>query len=438
MKEKDGLSKNEVYDKLRMDPNFRQEVALSLERASMDDQGLLMKLSDSYHEIINILNNYLDISEDHKTIATLWILGTWFHKEFNSYPYLFINAMKGSGKTRFLKLIESLCYNGKLTNNMSEAVLFRTAENHTILIDEFEGVGGKNANVLRELLNSAYKKGAKVERMKKVKTKEGEQQKVEEFNLYTPVAMANIWGMNEVLGDRCLALILDKSSCPRVTSLIENFDDDEVIQYFRSQLSVYLVKLCSYFAKNSIQQKWNYYVNTKHTTTYTTYNTYNTHTTFNLTSEEIEFFEKISDLNINGRYLELFFPLFIIARSIDPGVVKDILHIASNYIKEKKTDETLESRDVSLLHFIAKKEPLPFYSVLELTKEFKMFFQGEESEEDRWLNSKWLGRALKRLNLVLEKRRMSHGIEVRLKINEANKRVKMFKEVDNEEGNKEG
>ena len=43
--------------------------------------------------------------------------------------------------------------------------------------------------------------------MKKKKTIEGEQQVVEEFEPYRPIIMANIWGMDEVLGERCIQLI---------------------------------------------------------------------------------------------------------------------------------------------------------------------------------------------------------------------------------------
>ena len=41
-------------------------------------------------------------------------------------------------------------------------------------IDEFEGVGGKEKTAIRELLNSSYKRGTKIFRMKKQKTKDKE------------------------------------------------------------------------------------------------------------------------------------------------------------------------------------------------------------------------------------------------------------------------
>jgi len=59
----------------------------------------------NYDYIIKILKNYLDLKEHYYQIITIWILGSYLHNNFESYPYLFFNAMRGSGKTRALKII---------------------------------------------------------------------------------------------------------------------------------------------------------------------------------------------------------------------------------------------------------------------------------------------------------------------------------------------
>ena len=71
--------------------------------------------------------------------------------------------------------------------------MFRTSG--ALAIDEFEGVSRKGGENLRELLNSAYKRGAKVKRMKQQKTESGTEMVVEEFDVYRPIVLANIWGM---------------------------------------------------------------------------------------------------------------------------------------------------------------------------------------------------------------------------------------------------
>ena len=50
-------------------------------------------------------------------------------------------------------------------------------------------------------------------------------------------------------------------------------------------------------------------------------------------------------------------------------------------------------------------------------------------DEGKWLNSRWVGRALKRLKLTSSKRRLSRGVEVTLDINRAREKLKLFKDV---------
>ena len=129
------------------------------------------KLYICYKNIVDVLREYIDMEEKYYRIVALWIIGTYSHQSFITYPYLFINATKGSGKTRLLKIIRFFAKDGEMLNSITEAVLFRTTG--TLCIDEFEGIGRKGNESLRELLNSAYKKGTKVKRMKQKKTIEG-------------------------------------------------------------------------------------------------------------------------------------------------------------------------------------------------------------------------------------------------------------------------
>ncbi len=124
------------------------------------------------------------------------------------FPYLFFNAMRGSGKSKTLRLVCKLSNDGNVMASPTEATLFRTFG--TLGIDEFEGVANKDKGSVRELLNGAYKKGILIQRMKKTKGIAGEDYVVENFEVFRPIIMANIWGMEEVLGDRCLTLILEK------------------------------------------------------------------------------------------------------------------------------------------------------------------------------------------------------------------------------------
>ena len=427
IKEVDG---QEIWRGFETDEEYLKGESPGAEVVDITPEEMKATLYECHNEIIEVLKNYSDLPENSYPIISLWIIGTYIHKCFNTYPFLYLNATKGSGKTRLLKIIEALCWNGKLTNNISEAVLFRTAADHTILIDEFENIGGKDKNVIRELLNSAYKKGAIVERMKKKKVDGNEEMVVEKFDLYTPVAMANIWGMHDVLGDRCIQILLDKSRQERITSLIEDFQNDPKIQNIKKKLGVVNVALHSVYRFQNTIYKWNYYINSNYIYTYT-YNTSNTDKTLNpdfvLTEEEYKFFESVRKTGIKGRDLELFFPLFQIANSINQVLFDVVTRVASQEVAAKLDEEFVESRDVSVINFVAKMpENMNYYNMTTLAREFKTYFEGEE-EIDKWLNAKWLGRAFRRLKLVRDKRRLSKGIEVTLNITKAQKMLQGYK-----------
>jgi len=388
------------------------------------------KIRSFYYKIIDILKKYIELKEEYYPLVSLWIIGSYHHDRFNSYPYLFLNAMRGSGKSRALKLITTLSKDGQVMASPTEAVLFRTKG--TLAIDEFEGVSSKEKSAIRELLNASYKKGTFIMRMKKKKTIGGEEMVVEKFETYRPILIANIWGMDEVLGDRCIQLILEKSNNPIVTKLIEDFQENNYIQELVKSLCE--CSLCSVVSLKNIYKEWNNYIINKYsnqetTLTTLTYNTNKTTITTQTTStindiKMMGLFNKIEESGIQGRNLELFLPLFFLAMELDDLILKETIETASKITKDKTHEEEMESSDVMVYDFISKKySDLTFHSVKMLTDEFKQFIN--ESEE--WLNSKWFGRALKRLNLVVDKRRTHQGIEVILNIPKAKEKIRMFR-----------
>lgn len=383
-----------------------------------ENLGKGKKINDIYKGLVDILRSYIDMKEDNYKIVALWIIGTYLHHQFPTYPYLFINAMKGSGKTRLLKLIKYLAKDGDMLASLSEAVLFRTTG--TLCIDEFEGVSSKDKNALRELLNTAYKKGGKVKRMKKVHTKEGEEQKVEEFATYRPIVMANISGMEEVLQDRCIPIILERSNNLHLTRKIEVYEEDALISQILGELGKFSVGICSVCCEKNIYREWNEYIDI-HTPKYIL-----TITTPPSISIHNDFFKQVYDTNINGRNLELTFPLLLIA--YEAGILEDTIRIVNNVVKDKKESDYLEGRDVMLIDFITKQAEREYYTIQTLTSQFKHFINYEPDEESRnWLNNAWLGKALTRLNLIAKKRRISAGIEVMLNVEKAIEKMAIFK-----------
>ena len=404
-------------------------VLLAKQYTDEEIENTVKEYRETYFKIIETLDYWLDIPESYRKIIALWVVGTYLHKEFNSYPFLFFNAMRGSGKTRTLNIIKNLAWNGVITNNPTEAVIFRSAGKRTLIVDENESIVNKEKSTLRELLNAAYKKGSIVERMKKVKGKEGEEQVMEAFDLYGPIAMANISGMEEVLGDRCISVVLEKSSDPGKTKLIEDFEENPLFLEIKRTFEKNQCSLCSVVSLKNIKPKWNKYVKlnyTNYTTTHTTHTTLTTQEEENEVSEqELGLFNKIKELDIDGRNLELFFPILSIGSILGDDIIEEILNIIKTLVNTKKKNEYSDSPDIAVYEFVGKKDPLQFYPLSDLLAEFKHFFVADDGDRD-WLNAKWFGRALRRLNLVVDDRRESKGMKVILDINKAKDKSQMF------------
>lgn len=389
-------------------------------------------IRECYDLIMQVLKYYMDLKEEYYNLITLWIIGTYFHKQFNTYPVLFINAMKGSGKTRLENLIKNLSLNGEVILSLTEAVFFRSNNDTTMIIDEFESLASKEKATLRELLNACYKKGNKVKRMRKTKTVEGEKQVIEEFEIYRPLVLANINGIEEVLSDRSISIYLEKSSNYEKTLLLEDFEENPIIKDIKTKLNPDLCSVCSVvYILGNIQTLWNnyvtsYYKRDNYTSIHILHNTTQHNTTTPLELKTERMFNYILSSNINGRHLELFFPIFLIANIIGEHNLKETISFSQEIINEKKTDEMAESKDVLLLQFISRLDRFQEYRIKELNIQFKDFIQGDYKEVEE-INTKWLGIALKRLSLITHKERDHSGIKVMLDIDKAAKKCLLFK-----------
>lgn len=391
------------------------------------EEEIKEKLKECYRNIVDILKEYVELREDYYPIIALWILGTYMHNEFEAYPYLFINAMRGSGKTRLLRLISTLSNGskGRVQTGITESVLFRTQKHIALVLDECEQIAGKDKGTLREYLNASYKKGGIVARAKKVKKDGKEDYEIEEFEPYRPIAMANIWGMEEVLEDRCLTLILEKSSNKAITMMVENFKEDFKIKTTLTTLTslndINQCRLCRVVTSKNIYISWNTFIK-QHYDINNPNNINNTNNTNNIINNK--FFKSIISTGIDGRNLELTLPFFIISNYIDEELFEQIVPTIKKIIEEKRSEEFSESIDVSFIDFVAQYPNGDYYiSIQKVTSDFKSFTQSN----DDWINTKWVGRALKRLNLIRNKRRMTHGREVILDVIKAQEKIKIFK-----------
>lgn len=368
-----------------------------------------------YHLLKRILKFWIDMEDDYYDVISCWVLGTYFFDVWITFPYIFINAVKRSGKTRLLKLMSFLSKDGVYTMSLKEAVLFRlpSIKKCGLFIDETEAISSRQKGDLRELLNVAYKKGASVFRMRR--NPQSEKFIPEEFELFIPVATANISGLDDVLADRCITIVLERSYDENITNLMEFFERDRKIRLFKYLMNDNYRSLVSLVHDDTSKQYiyWIDYINTKDTR-YTT-NTNDTNDTIRL----------ITRRHITGRDLELWMPLFII-KSIFFEDIEDLVGIASKFSEERKTTDIMEDRDTSMLifliDFIQGKNPKEFIPYKELCDGYNQA-EGIDEKSKHAMNGYILSRILKRLKVVVEKRRMSSSREVTLDFDKINKQA---------------
>jgi hypothetical protein len=104
--------------------------------ARPDEYGSIAKL---VREIESHLRRYVDLSPAFFGITTYYILLSWVYDAFNELPYLRLRGEPGSGKTRALIVIGSLCYKGFLASGASTvSPIFHTLDTFrgTFIFDE--------------------------------------------------------------------------------------------------------------------------------------------------------------------------------------------------------------------------------------------------------------------------------------------------------------
>jgi hypothetical protein len=117
---------------------------------------------DLVHAIQGFLHRYVDVSPFFETIASYYVLLSWVYDAFNELPYLRLRGDPGTGKTRFLLTVGSLCYKPIFASGASTvSPLFRLLDSFrgTLVIDEGDfRVSDERAEVVK-ILNNGNARG---------------------------------------------------------------------------------------------------------------------------------------------------------------------------------------------------------------------------------------------------------------------------------------
>jgi len=151
-------------------------------------------------DIEAFLHRYVDLSPAFERIAAYYVLLTWVHDAFNELPYLRARGDYGSGKTRSLIAIGSICYKPFFASGASTtSPIFHTLDafGGTLVLDEADFAYSDARADLTKLLNNGTVRGMPVLRTVISKNKE--------FNPYAfKVFGPKLVAMRESFQDRAL------------------------------------------------------------------------------------------------------------------------------------------------------------------------------------------------------------------------------------------
>lgn len=159
-----------------------------------------------FHAVHNLFTTFVDFrSPVESRILALWAIGTYFYTLFPAYPYLALNGPKNSGKSTVLRVLQPVAFNMISTSDPTGPAIFRLVHvtGCAVGIDEAERYHNPRdpgMQQIRQLLNSGYKAGMPAIRIT------GEDMKPQAFDVYSPKILAAIYGLEDVLASRCIAI----------------------------------------------------------------------------------------------------------------------------------------------------------------------------------------------------------------------------------------
>jgi len=146
------------------DPLVGQVVHFASTARPYDSQAAL------FNQIKTFIHRYIELPPDFEDIATLYVLLTWVFEFAPSIPYLRVIGDWGSGKTRFLQVVGSICFRPIFASGATTpAPIFRILDKFqgTLVLDEADFKDSSSWVEMVKILNNGYRPGFPVLRADK-------------------------------------------------------------------------------------------------------------------------------------------------------------------------------------------------------------------------------------------------------------------------------
>ena len=320
-----------------------------------------------FKNLTETINHYLEFPVEeapgHLATLSLWTILTYAYPAWPAVPYIWVCGPPGSGKTRVFDIESQIIYRPLASSNMTAPCLFRTldAQGGTLLLDEAERLKERSpeAAEMRSILLSGYKVGGTAHRMEK----SGESFRSVAFNVYGPKAIAGINDLTPALASRCICITMFKAgkNSPKPSRRI---DKD-------SQKWIALADDLHCFALTNGQR-------------------------FVETAQEY-----ISCEGISGRDMEVWQPIFALAKLVEKAGAIGLLDLIKKHAKHlvgKTLQDTIAEADETLLQVLCElldSEPSGVTANQVLTKA-----KEKDNSTFNFFSPRGIGSVLKRYGII--------------------------------------
>jgi hypothetical protein len=348
-----------------------------------------------YNKVYEYIKQFIHFpDESYLNYVTLWVIGTYIFMIFRYYPYVWLNAEKGSGKTLLMEILSAIAFNGELITNPTESVIFRDITNNlnTMFIDEVDQLRKRDketyGSIIR-LLNAGFSKAGVVKRVEQ--TSKG-RFVVKTYIAYSPKMFAGINEIDDVLQDRTVRIPLLRKKDNEIVQRYKETDDIlKLQQSIRDDLYI--------FALNHAREIAEIY-----------------HT-------EGDVIEGMSHLN--NREFDIWEPIFLLANMVDTqyGTTKltDMMEaLSKKSAEEKQSDDVSQNETYKLLNLLKamldELSPINQDNDIRMYDAEKVFEYFKANDDFDWIQrTNVLTRRLKKVKVVSEQKRID-GVKKRVYI----------------------
>ena len=169
-----------------------------------------LTFQDIFEQIVSLNKKYMYyVDEESHYLVALNIMASYFLPCFSAIGRLFLEAEKGSGKTRQCTIMKLLCCNSIMSADITKSSFFRVMESTcgTLIIDDFDSLSEEEKTSVLQHYKTGYKAGSK-----SIRTGDQGARSQDAFRNYGHVIMNNTEGLDDISKDRSKFLPIIKHS----------------------------------------------------------------------------------------------------------------------------------------------------------------------------------------------------------------------------------